>query len=489
MTTSYSGKSGDKPVIVWFRDDLRLADNPALHAAAETGLPVLCVFVHDPALPLGRATRWWLDGALRAFQASITACGGELLVLHGPTFEIMCDVLRTLQPAGIFWNRRYGLHERNIDSRVKDYCKENSIAASSFAASLLHEPWTVQTRAGGRFRVYTAWWRAVCEMGDPACPLAAPERLCSAPVPEVLAGRTTVDALALLPKTPDWAAGLRAEWHPGEEKAQDYLGAFLNDTLEGYATLRDRPAGVSTSRLSPYLRFGHLSPRQVWHATKRAVQTASHEISLADQDKFLSELGWRDFAWSLLFDRPDLASTNFRPEFDAMRWLDEPDMFTAWARGQTGYPLVDAGMRQLWITGWMHNRVRMVVASFLTKHLLIDWRKGARWFDDTLVDADPASNVMNWQWVAGSGVDAAPYFRVMNPVLQSEKFDPDGEYIKKFVPELRHLPVRALHAPWQASPAELTRAGVRLGETYPCPVVEHRFARERALAAWKASTG
>ncbi|MFT9256973.1 MAG: deoxyribodipyrimidine photo-lyase [Acetobacter sp.] len=486
--------AGGKCVVMWFRDDLRLADNPALQAAVDTGLPVVCVFVHDPALPLGAAARWWLDGGLRALHTSLAVHGGALLILRGSTVETMCDLLRHLQPAEIFWNRRYALPERDMDAQVKAFCKANGIGASSFGASLLHEPWTIQTRAGGRFRVFTAWWRAAMEMGDPAPALHAPQQVSCRP----LSGTTTtgalgigsrgIDALGLVPTAPDWAGGLRATWQPGEDKALSCLHTFLNDGLEGYATLRDCPHGVTTSRLSPYLRFGHISPRQIWHAAKNAVLSARGAISSQDLEKFLSELGWRDFSWYLLFDRPDLVRENFRPEFDAMPWLNEVDLFAAWSRGQTGYPLVDAGMRQLWATGWMHNRVRMVVASFLTKHLLIDWRKGAHWFDDTLVDADPASNVVGWQWVAGSGVDAAPYFRVMNPVLQSEKFDPEGEYIKEFVPELRNLPAHALHAPWQASATDLARAGVRLGETYPHPIVEHRFARERALAAWKATT-
>ena len=293
------------------------------------------------------------------------------------------------------------------------------------------------------------------------------------------------DALAdwsLEPTKPAWAGGLRESWTPGETAAQDILGDFLSDAIKGYAKNRDFPERPASSRLSPYLRFGEISPRQIVYAA-RFMAAERPEVS-ADVDKFLSEVGWREFCRHLLFDHPKLATDNLQPSFDRFTWRSDKKALRAWQRGMTGYPIVDAGMRELWHTGVMHNRVRMVVASFLVKHLLIDWRAGEDWFWDTLVDADPGSNPANWQWVAGSGADAAPYFRIFNPILQGERFDPDGTYVRKWVPELAHMPKKTIHSPWTATPMELEEAGVRLGKTYPEPIVDHKAARARALAAY-----
>jgi deoxyribodipyrimidine photo-lyase len=290
--------------------------------------------------------------------------------------------------------------------------------------------------------------------------------------------------LRLRPTKPDWAGGLRAAWTPGEAGARAALQAFLSDRATTYPADRDRPALPATSRLSPHLRFGEISPRAVWHAARHAAATG--EVDAAAIDKFLSELGWRDFSWHLLFHNPDLATRNVDTRFDAFHWRDDPAGLAAWRRGQTGYPIVDAGMRELWTTGYMHNRVRMIAASFLIKHLLIDWRQGESWFQDTLCDADPASNPASWQWVAGSGADAAPYFRIFNPILQGEKFDAAGDYVRRWVPELARTPAAFIHKPWTAPRAMLDKAGVRLGVNYPAPIVDHAAARERALAAWRA---
>jgi deoxyribodipyrimidine photo-lyase len=338
---------------------------------------------------------------------------------------------------------------------------------------LLREPWTLATQSGTPFRVFTPFWRALRERGAPPSPLPAPNHLTAHAWPRGLA-RTTLDALELEPKNPDWAAPLRAVWRRGEAGAQAALRQFLEHGLRDYVEGRDRPHQEATSRMSPYLRFGHISPRQLWHAAPAA-------------DKFLSELGWREFSYYLLFHSPDLATRNWQPAYDAMAWRHDKPALRAWQRGQTGYPLVDAGMRQLWQTGWMHNRVRMVAASFLIKHLLLDWRLGEAWFWDTLVDADPASNPASWQWVAGSGADAAPYYRIFNPVLQGRKFDPAGAYVRRWVPELAALPAALIHEPWTAKPAALRAAGVRLGQTYPLPIVDHDAARARALTAWQAT--
>jgi deoxyribodipyrimidine photo-lyase len=327
-------------------------------------------------------------------------------------------------------------------------------------------------------RVFTPFWRRVQALGDPPTPLPPPRSLAAAPEP---AG-DTLESWHLEPRHPDWAGGLRDSWKPGEHAALRQLEEFLERGVSQYASERDRPDRPATSRLSPHLRFGEISPRQVWHAARSAAR--KRPALAAGVDKFLSELGWREFCRHLLFDLPDLAERNLQPAFDGFPWRHDAQALKAWQRGQTGYPIVDAGMRELWHTGVMHNRVRMVAASVLVKHLLIDWRHGEKWFWDTLVDADAGSNPANWQWVAGSGADAAPYFRVFNPVLQGEKFDPDGHYVRRWVPELAQLPSSLIHQPWSASPIELRGAGVELGHTYPAPIVEHRVGRERALEAY-----
>jgi len=480
-------RSTSSPAIVWFRNDLRLADNPALDAAVRSGAPVVCLYVHDPATAPASAAQWWLDGALRSLHKDLRARGGDLALASGPAGDVLRALIAKTGARHVVWNRRYAPPGRDIDAQIKAALKQDGVAAESFASSLLHEPWTVHTQAGGSFRVYTAWWRAACATGAPARPLAEPDTMPFAPLPRAFDGHVaSIDALGLLPRKPDWAGGFRTAWTPGEDAAHAQLADFLRDDFRGYATRRDIPADMVCSRLSPALHHGHLSPRQIWHAAVAAVESGASNGTHADLEKFLSELGWRDFAASLLFEQPDLVTTNYRRDFDVMPWRNDDASFAAWCRGQTGYPLVDAGMRELWHTGWMHNRVRMVVASFLTKHLLIDWRRGEGWFRDTLVDADIASNVTNWQWVAGCGVDAAPYFRIMNPVLQGEKFDPDGRYIRQWVPELARLPDDLIHAPWKAAPRDLARFGVRLAQDYPEPIVDHAAARARALAALDA---
>ncbi|GBR01430.1 deoxyribodipyrimidine photolyase [Acetobacter oeni LMG 21952] len=378
----------------------------------------------------------------------------------------------------IFWNRRYDLPGRQTDAAIKAELKNNGIAVHSHIGALLNEPWTVKTRSGAPFQVFKPFWREARELFLPRSPLAVPSGLTFASLPAALSEVCfNPDNYSLRPDCPDWAVGLRETWIPGEEEAHALLDSFMSRDLTAYATSRDFPGENTSSHLSPYLRFGHITPAQVWHA----VEEKAHRDSEAGAAKFLAELGWREFAWSLLFAHDDLATRNLRPAFDAMPWRKDGRALKAWQTGRTGYPLVDAGMRELWHTGWMHNRVRMVVASFLVKHLLIDWREGERWFADTLVDYDPASNAMNWQWNAGTGVESAPYFRVMNPVLQSQKFDPKGVYIRRWVPELASLPDEFIHTPWEAGET----SGNESRQGYPSPIVDHREARDRALAAWR----
>lgn len=480
------------PCIVWFRDDLRLSDHPALHFATSREAPVICVYVldeHSAALrspqwrPLGGAARWWLAQSLRALQADVASLGGVLQLRRGTAAQVIADLARETGADCVAWNDIATAPHRAVSDDVVRALKDGGVASRISYGDLLAEPSTIRNKQGNGLRVFTPFWNRVRNGGDLPAPLPRPKRLNS---PAGLAS----DDLAqwhLEPQHPDWAEGLRATWTPGEAAAQARLADFLDGDIAGYATARDRPDRDRTSHLSPHLRFGEISPRQVWHAARFA---ADRNPGIAgDIEKFLSELGWREFCRHLLHDVPDIATRNLQPAFDAFPWRRDKDALRAWQRGRTGYPIVDAGMRQLWQTGTMHNRVRMVVASFLVKHLLLDWRDGEAWFWDTLVDADAGSNPANWQWVAGSGADAAPYFRIFNPILQGEKFDPDGDYVRRWVPELVHLPAKLIHKPWTATPIELASAGVRLGQTYPEPIVDHGQARQRALAAYAKTRG
>ncbi len=445
------------PSIVWFRDDLRVADNGALTAAIERGGPVVALVVlddvSDQVRPLGGAARWWLHGSLEVLRERLDELGVPLVLRAGPAEAVVAGLVAELSPDAVFWNRRYGA-ERHIDEIIKTGLREAGIEVASFPGFLLNEPWHVQTGAGTPYAVYSPFWRASLD------------RIAHHPVPQPLpvpppAGERApdvdgdaLDDWALRPTAPDWATGIAERWTPGEDAAHARLDEFADTELVDYLRSRDHLDVDETSRLSPRLRWGELTPRQVWHAV-------SHQSSEA-ATTFRSELGWREFAWHSLYARPDLHESNWRPDFDRFPWppLDR-DALRAWQRGRTGIPLVDAGMRELWRTGTMHNRVRMVVASFLTKNLLIDWRLGEQWFWDTLVDADPASNPFNWQWVAGSGADAAPFFRVFNPERQREKFDANGAYVARWLPE-------------------------RGGPDYPEPIVDLAASRRAALDAWES---
>jgi deoxyribodipyrimidine photo-lyase len=477
-----AGKSAS-PCIVWFRDDLRLSDHPALHAASKGGAPVICLFVFDEASngqmrPLGGAARWWLAQSLRALQASLGAIGSLLVLRRGPAAKVIVELARETDASSVFWNEIAQVPQQTMAGQVDAALADIGVASQSFPGDLLAAPAAIRNKEGRGLRVFTPFWRRVQALGDPPKPLPAPKTL--GPEPDVTSD--AIEKWILEPTRPDWAGGLRETWEPGEISAQARLNTFLERDVALYSIQRDRPDGAGTSGLSPHLRFGEISPRQVWHAARFAA--AARPTLTGDIDKFLSELGWREFCRHLLFDVPDLATRNLQPSFDAFPWRADDEALRAWQRGRTGYPIVDAGMRQLWHTGVMHNRVRMVAASFLVKHLLVDWRCGEQWFWDTLVDADPGSNPANWQWVAGSGADAAPYFRVFNPILQGKKFDPDGAYVRRWVPELSALPTSLIHQPWTAKPLELKGASVELGGTYPEPIVEHRAGRERALGAY-----
>ncbi len=480
MRARATRQSASPPTIVWFRDDLRLADNPALSAAVSSSAPLICLFIEDEesenARPLGAAAKWWLHGALEELQTSLRDLGGELVIMRGASARNLERVAIETGASSVFWNRRYDGASRAIDRKIKLDLTARGIAVESFSALLLHEPWTIKTASGEPFRVFTPFWRAARSAREPSAPLPAPNRIKHHPLPESLASLTsTLASLALEPRSPDWAGGLRARWRRGEKAGQARLSEFLESGLAGYAANRDRPDKSATSRLSPYLRFGNVSPRQVWHAATTALSSEPSRGSERDLEKFLAELGWREFSYHLLFHNPEMASENLQPRFDRLAWRHDPQSLRAWQRGMTGYPLVDAGMRELWSTGWMHNRARMVAASFLIKHLLIDWREGERWFWDTLVDADPANNAASWQWVAGSGADAAPFFRIFNPALQGQKFDPRASYAKYWVRELAPFPAELIYG----------RSAEFAGKAYPPPIVDHDEARRRALEAFR----
>ncbi len=475
------------PVILWFRRDLRLADNPALAAAVATGRPVLPLYVHDtetPGIrPPGGASRWWLHQSLAGLGGDLAERGAALVLRRGPAAHVIADIVKETGADAVFWNRLYDRPAIDRDSGIKRALKGRGLAAESFNASLLIEPWAIATKGGTPFRVFTPFWKALSAAVEPQRPLPAPEKITP------FAAAVDSDGLedwALLPAAPNWAAGFHDFWAPGEMNALRQARDFHDGNLADYKRLRDAPGERGTSRLSPHLHFGEIGPRLRGYAVTFGAAARDDARTGDGGTAFLRELGWREFNQHLLFHFPELPERNIDSAFGAFPWRDDPAGLTAWQRGQTGYPIVDAGMRELWQTGWMHNRVRMAAASFLVKHLLVDWRAGEAWFWDTLVDADPANNAGNWQWVAGCGFDAAPYFRIFNPILQGERFDPDGAYVRRWVPEIAALPDKYLHKPWEAPADILDKAGIVLGETYPHPIVDHRQARQRALDAYAA---
>ncbi len=466
----------DAPAIVWFRNDLRLSDNPALLAAAASARRILPVYILDDESAgdwaMGGASRWWLHHSLKALAADIEGLGGRLVLREGDAAAIIPDLVRESGAGAVYWNRAYERWAIDRDTAINSALREAGVEVRSFKGALIVEPWEISTKQGKPYKVYTPFWRALTAAHAPADPARRPDALTFAdPVRS-----DDLDAWSLTPTRPDWAGGLREIWTPGEAGAQGRLGAFIQHRMDDYDVARDRPAVKGTSGLSPHLHFGEISPRQVWWGVKRADGGDSEAA-----DSFLSEIGWREFSYNLLYHFPALPDENFQAKFDRFDWTGTDGAYRAWTRGRTGYPIVDAGMRELWHTGWMHNRVRMITGSFLIKDLMIHWRRGEAWFWDTLVDADLASNAAGWQWVAGSGADAAPYFRIFNPVSQGEKFDPKGDYVRKWVPELKGLPNKAIHAPWTADRTVLSHAGVVLGRDYPRPIVDHAEARKRAL--------
>lgn len=467
------------PSLLWFHRDLRLADNPALLAASERGAPIVAIYVLDEdcadGWPMGGASRWWLHHSLEALGESLRARNITLILRRGAARTLIPAVAEEIGAGAVFWNRCYEPSAVARETAIRSALEQAKVTAASFPQALLIEPWEPKTKSGTPFKVFTPFWRWLRGEIRPPQPRKPPKPTISLPIWKRYIRSDELDDWQLLPTRPNWAKGFGADWQPGEAGAQARLGLFIENGLNDYANGRDLPGQDLVSRLSPHLHWGELSVRQLWHTAELHAGT--------NADAYLRELGWREFAHHLLWQFPDLPVKPFNPRYTEFPWRSDATDLQAWQRGETGYPIVDAGMRQLWQTGWMHNRVRLVTASFLVKHLLLSWREGEAWFWDCLVDADLANNAMNWQWIAGSGADAAPYFRIFNPVTQGERFDGNGDYVRRWVPEIAKLPDMWLHKPWEAPPGILATAGVKLGRTYPAPIVDHAMARNRALEA------
>jgi deoxyribodipyrimidine photo-lyase len=459
--------------IVWLRNDLRIADNPALRAAMERGGDVIALYVHEETKgvrPIGGASRWWLHQSLNILGADLADCGVALKVVSGDSSAVLDRMVTDAQASAVFWNRRYAPGERAVDGSIEESLTARGVEVASFGANVLVEPWDIATGQGRPYSVFGPFLKALKAgtIEPPLPPAARRPAIEFSPVDEEY-------------REPHWARKFAPYWQIGEKAAEKALTDFLEQRLHVYSKGRDIPGQAATSRLSPHLRFGEISPRRAWYA---ALAVAHAEPSKQEfVDKFLSELAWRDFNYHQLFHREDISTKAMRPKFEGMAWRDAQGDLKAWQKGQTGIPIVDAGMRELWETGFMQNRIRMLTASLLTKNLLIDWRLGEAWFWDCLFDADLANNAGNWQWIAGSGLDASPFFRIFNPVTQGEKFDSEAAYVRRWVPELANLPAKWIHRPAEAPPGVLKAAGVNMGKDYPLPIVDLGLSRARALEA------
>ncbi|MDX1563762.1 MAG: deoxyribodipyrimidine photo-lyase [Phycisphaeraceae bacterium] len=468
-----------RPTIHWFRRDLRLQDNPALAAAMERG-PVICLYI-DPDFseagrPLGGASRWWLHHSLVALDASLKKQGSGLIVRSDEPKRVLRELAADSEAEGIFWNRIYEPEQVDADQKIESALRREGLETETFNGSLLYEPGQVLNQSDEPYKVFTPFWRAARRFPAPDTPLRLSDhwaRLETGPKP------LSIEDLQLLPKIA-WDEGLAETWTPGETEARRRAESFVSETIDRYPDGRDRMDLEETSGLSAHLHFGEISPNQIWHIVRQ-----NHGLDDQPAESFLRQLGWREFAHHILIDQPHTPDEPLNESFKNFPWKNRPAQLRRWQRGETGYPIVDAAMRHLWATGTMPNRARMIVASFLTKHLLIPWQKGADWFWDTLVDADLANNTLGWQWTAGCGADAAPYFRIFNPTLQAEKYDPEGDYVRRWVPELADLPDRWLNEPHRAPAEVLKKTAVKPGKDYPHPMVDHAEARDAALEAYQ----
>ena len=475
--------NSNSPIIVWFRNDLRIHDNTALSSAVQSGRPIVALYVLDDESPgkwvPGAASRWWLHESLKSLSEELATRGGKIILRRGSALSEVVAVANAVNASAVHASCNYEPWAAELEKYLKGELSQDGIPLHLSSGVLLHDPETLTTQSGTSFKIYTPFWRAFMAKGSPHQPKRLTGSITFYDSRDLASDK--LEDWGLPPSDPDWASEFRTTWQPGEKGAQERLKKFLTNALNGYAKYRDHPDFESTSRLSPHLHFGEISPATVWYA----LGEAARRTNASDQSilKFQQELVWREFSAHLLFHFPMMPEKPFKDSYEKFPWREDHERLRCWQKGQTGYPIVDAGMRELWHTGWMHNRVRMIVASYLIKDLLIPWQEGEAWFWDTLVDADLANNAAGWQWVAGSGADAAPFFRIFNPVTQGEKFDPEGRYVRRWIPELAKLPSKFIHAPWQADNKTLQDAEVELGSTYPKPIVDHARARKRALQA------
>jgi deoxyribodipyrimidine photo-lyase len=472
--------------ILWFRRDLRLADNPALEALLQDGHLPVPVYIHDepdPDWQTGAASAWWLHYSLVALKQSLQQLGSDLFIFSGDTQRQLAQLIQKADADAVYWNRCYEPAFVNRDEVIEKQLRQQGINACSYSAGLLREPWQHLKKDGTPYRVFTPFWKSLCKIGPSRDPVATPDTL-PAPAKRIKADNQSVESLGLLPAI-HWDKAFYSHWKPGEDGAWDAVRDFCDTRMNDYTSDRDIPEKPGTSRLSAHLHYGEISPLQLWQSLSHRAASDATPGTMSAVEAWLRQLGWREFSQHLLYHFPHTTLQPLDPRFEHFPWrTDYADTLLSWQKGRTGIPIVDAGMRELWATGYMHNRVRMVAASLLTKNLRIPWQEGARWFWDTLVDADLANNTMGWQWTAGSGADAAPFFRIFNPVLQGEKFDKAGHYVRQWVPELEDLENRFIHQPWSADAKTLEDAGIRLGKEYPRPVVNLKASRKQALTAW-----
>lgn len=468
--------------IVWFRNDLRLEDHSALQAALQREGPIIPVFIWAPEEEApwapGAASRWWLHQSLQSLANRLASLGSRLVLREGPTEKALLELAREGKADAIFWNRRFEPAVIKRDTGIKNRLRQEGWEARSFNGSMLTEPGKILNKTGEPYRVFTPFWKACLASLDPEKPIPAPRKL--PPLPRGVSSGPPLEKLALEP-TLNWADGFRSFWEPGSAGAAQLLKPFLKDGVEDYSDQRNRTDRPGTSRLSPHLHFGEISPRMVWHALRKHAEKVGWPTNRWKSLTYLTQLGWREFGHHLLFHYPHTDTQPLRPEFQMFPWKTRKDWLTRWQQGKTGYPMVDAGMRQLWQTGWMHNRVRMIVASFLVKNLMIPWQEGARWFWDTLVDANLANNTLGWQWTAGCGADAAPFFRIFNPITQGTRYDPDGSYVSTWIPELKGRSAKTIHQPVEEGVDDFF-PGLK---EYPEPIISLGISRERALEAYQ----
>lgn len=469
-----------EPIIIWFRHDLRVEDHAALSEAASRGQPIIPLFLwapHEEGLwPIGAASRWWLHYSLKSLQDELAALNLKLIIREGDTLKNLKSLLKETGAKTIFWHRRYEPHAIKQEARIQAALDTQKVEIKSFKGNVLFEPWELATKQNKPFQVFTPFWKACLSKDKPDPPL---KKIGESQGIQGLPSLSLSD-LKLLPKI-HWDEGIKSTWTPGSSHGKKMLQSFVKNNISTYPMTRDRPELLhGVSHLSPYLHFGEVTPAMIWQAIGQNDSTENEGAN-----SFWRQIGWREFAHHLLYHFPHTPEKPLKPHFNNFPWNQAKAPLIAWQKGMTGYPFVDAGMRQLWATGWMHNRVRMIVGSFLVKDLQIPWQEGEKWFWETLVDADLANNCLGWQWIAGCGADAAPYFRIFNPITQGERFDSNATYVRTWVPELKHLPDVWIHKPWQAPENILQLAGVTLGTTYPYPLVDHAAAREAALVAFK----